>query len=378
MLSSFSDRLLAWYDREGRRGLPWRIVRTPYRVWVSEIMLQQTQVRTVIPYFKSFVERFPTPASLAAARRDDVLRQWAGLGYYARARNLHLAARRVRERFGGELPRRYEDLAALPGIGRSTAGAILTLCFGQAFPILDGNVRRVLARHRDVAGWPGEAAVARRLWELSSALLPRRRAADYTQAIMDLGATVCTRGSPRCRDCPVARDCRARVGGFVAERPTARPKKRKPSRTVVMLIVTCDDEVLLQRRPEAGTWGGLLSLPEVGARDDVLPWCRRRLGREAEAVPWDRLAHEFTHFSLGIEPVAVHLDRPPRRVMENGGLDVGDGGLDVGDGGLEWFRIRDAAGAGVPAPVRKLLIRLAAARTPDPETRWHAPSNVKN
>ncbi len=344
MLPTFSHRLLTWYDREGRKDLPWQLDKTPYRVWVSEVMLQQTQAQTVIPYFKQFVGKFPTPSALAAARPDEVLRQWAGLGYYARARNLHLAARRVCERFGAEVPQRYEDLITLPGIGRSTTGAILALCFDRAFPILDGNVKRVLARHEDVAGWPGETAVARRLWALSEALLPRKRVADYTQAIMDLGATVCTRVRPRCADCPVSRDCKARIGGHIAERPATCPKRRKPTRSTAMLIITHDNEVLLERRPATGIWGGLLSLPEVRRASDAPAWCRRRLGFDAKPIRWSRLTHEFTHFKLNIEPVAIHFHRPPHRIMESNNL--------------VWCKIRNADGAGVPAPVKKLLAQL--------------------
>ncbi len=341
---SFSSRLLAWHDRAGRKGLPWQLDKTPYRVWVSEIMLQQTQVQTVIPYFKRFVGEFPTVAALAAARPDEVLKYWAGLGYYARARNLHRAAQQIRAQFGGELPRRHTDLVGLPGVGRSTAGAILALCFEQPFPILDGNVKRVLARHEDIGGWPGEADVARRLWALSETLLARKRISDYTQAIMDLGATVCTRARPRCGDCPVSRDCKARINGCIAERPGTRPRRHKPTRSTVMLIVTHADEVLLQRRPATGVWGGLLCLPEVGRIDDVGSWCRRRLGLEAAPVRWNRLTHEFTHFKLSIKPVAVHCRRTPRRVMEGSHL--------------VWCKIRAAGDLGVPAPVKKLLAQI--------------------
>ena len=329
--------------------MPWQIDKTPYRVWVSEIMLQQTQVQTVIPYFRRFIKRFSTPAALAAACTDDVLEQWAGLGYYARARNLHLAARRICERFDGEVPQRYEELVALPGIGRSTAGAILTLCFNQVLPILDGNVKRVLTRHEDIPGWPGETFVARQLWALSEARLPCRRAADYTQAIMDLGATVCTRPRPRCVDCPVSRDCKARINGHITERPTARPKRRKPTRSIVMLIVTHNGEVLLWRRPGTGIWGGLLCLPEIDDACDASAWCRRQLGVEAEAEQWSTLAHELTHFRFNIKPLAIDLRRRPRQVMEGGHF--------------IWYRIRDAGRAGVPSPVKKLLAQLSATQT---------------
>lgn len=344
MSPSFSERLLAWYDRAGRKDLPWQLDKTPYRTWVSEVMLQQTQAQTVIPYFKCFIKEFPSPRKLAAAPLGEVLKHWAGLGYYARARNLHLAAHRICERFGGEVPQQYEDLISLPGVGRSTAGAILALCFDQPLPILDGNVKRVLTRHQDVAGWPGEAAVSRRLWALSEALLPNKRTSDYTQAIMDLGAVVCTRTRPQCTACPVSQDCKARIRGRVAERPARRPRRPKPTRSTVMLIVTHGDQVLLKRRPAAGVWGGLLCLPEVERLSDVAPWCRRRLGFEEKTIRWDGFTHEFTHFRLNVKPVAVHCRRQPSKISER-------------DEAF-WYRICDAQSAGVPSPVRKLLAQL--------------------
>ena len=327
--------------------MPWQLDRTPYRVWVSEIMLQQTRTRTVIPYFERFVASFPNAAALAAASPGEVLRLWAGLGYYARARNLHLAARQLCERFDGELPSRYELLIQLPGIGRSTAGAILALCFDRSFPILDGNVKRVLTRHRDIEGWPGKAEVAKRLWVLSEELLPAKRIADYTQAIMDLGATLCTRTRPRCGVCPVSSDCKAKIEGRVADRPTPAPGRRRPVRSVAMLMITYNGEVLLQRRPATGVWGGLLCLPEIDREDDAVSWCQRRVGVCAEACLWSKLRHEFTHFSLDIYPVGIRLQKRPGNVMESGD-------------GFIWYRIGDASRAGVPAPVGKLLAKLAS------------------
>ena len=344
MASNFSSSLIAWHDLAGRKDLPWQIDKTPYKVWVSEIMLQQTQVHTVIPYFKRFIKKFPMPQTLADAKLDEVLKLWAGLGYYARARNLHLAAQSVCEQFDGEVPRRYEELVSLPGIGRSTAGAILALCFDQAFPILDGNVKRVLTRHENVAGWPGKATVARQLWSLSEVLLPRKRISDYTQAIMDLGSLVCTRRNPSCGDCPVSQSCKAHIGKCINERPATRPKRCKPTRSTVMLIITHADKVLLQRRPTSGIWGGLLCLPEVERINDASSWCRRRLGYDKKTTRWNDLAHEFTHFKLNIKPVAIHFQRLPKRVMEKSDL--------------FWCKIRNADDAGVPAPIRKLLIQL--------------------
>ena len=346
MSVSFSNRLLVWYDREGRRDFPWQIDKTPYRIWVSEIMLQQTQAQTVIPYFESFIARFPTMSTLAAASIDEVLKLWAGLGYYARARNLHLAARQICERFDCKIPSRYELLTELPGIGSSTAGAILALGFGRSFPILDGNVKRVLTRHNDIEGWPGRACVAKQLWSLSRELLPRKRIADYTQAIMDLGATVCTRGQPLCSVCPVSSDCKAKIEGCIADRPTPAPRRHKSTRSVQMLVVTCNDEVLLQRRPAGGIWGGLLSLPEVGYSSDAATWCQRRFGVCAKIHRWEKFVHKFTHFSLSIYPVNIHLQNMPRRIME-------------GDSSV-WYKIIEAGQAGVPAPVKALLEKLAS------------------
>ena len=342
---SFSSRLLRWYDREGRKDLPWQIKSTPYRVWVSEIMLQQTRVQTVIPYFERFVKQFPDVTQLADAGRDAVLQQWAGLGYYARARNLHRAAVRMCEQFNGQVPQRYEELITLPGIGRSTAGAILALCFEQALPILDGNVKRVLARHRDIAGVPSNAATAKKLWALSQSLLPSRGIADYTQAIMDLGATICTRRNPHCADCPLSQDCKALIHDRVEQRPATRPRRAKATRSTVMLLVTHNDSVLLIKRPANGVWGGLLSLPEVKHVGEATPWCLRKFGIREQAVRWDKLTHEFTHFKLRIQPVAIECRNMPRQVMEREDF--------------VWCKIRDADRAAIPAPVKKLLLRRA-------------------
>ena len=313
-------------------------------------MLQQTQARTVVPYFERFVASFPTVTALAAASPDEVLRLWAGLGYYARARNLHVAARQLCERFNGELPSRYELLIQLPGIGRSTAGAILALCFDQTFPILDGNVKRILTRHRDIEGWPGKTEVAKRLWAVSAELLPKERIADYTQAIMDLGAMLCTRTQPRCGACPVSSDCKARIGGRVADRPAPTPGRHRPVRSVAMLMITYGDEVLLQRRPAAGIWGGLLCLPEINRSDDAVGWCRRQVGVGGEARRWSKFRHEFTHFGLDIYPIGIHLRKRPRSVMKSSDKFI-------------WYKICDASHAGVPAPVRKLLAKLVSLST---------------
>ncbi|MGH8446294.1 MAG: A/G-specific adenine glycosylase, partial [Solimonas sp.] len=255
-MKPFAERLLAWFDVHGRHDLPWQHPRTPYRVWLSEIMLQQTQVATVIPYFARFLERFPDLRNLAAAPQDDVLALWAGLGYYARARNLHRCAQALVAEHGGEFPRNIEAVAELPGIGRSTAGAILAQAHGDRHAILDGNVRRVLARHAAIPGWPGQPTVQKQLWREAEARLPHERLADYTQALMDLGASVCTSRNPKCLLCPLAGDCQARIAGTVAQYPGAKPSRERPTREATLLLVEdAQGRLLLERRPPTGLWG---------------------------------------------------------------------------------------------------------------------------
>ncbi|MFP5507171.1 MAG: A/G-specific adenine glycosylase [Gammaproteobacteria bacterium] len=349
----FSDRVLAWYDRHGRKDLPWQRERSPYRVWVSEIMLQQTQVVTVIPYFERFMARLPDCVALADAELDAVLHLWSGLGYYARARNLHRAAQVVRDEYAGVFPTDFDTVVALPGIGRSTAGAILAQACGQRHAILDGNVKRVLARHHAVAGWPGETAVANRLWEYAEHHTPLQRVADYTQAMMDLGATVCTRARPRCGECPLADSCAAQAAGNPRDYPGAKPRRATPVRATHMLLVrNGTGEVLLQQRPPQGIWGGLWSFPEVAAADEVGGWCERVLGRRAGRVQaWPALRHTFSHFHLDITPWLVDLgDNRAGAVME--------GPPTV------WYNTRTSDPRGLAAPVLRLLERLGD---------WHDP-----
>ncbi len=305
----FSGRLLAWWDNHGRHDLPWQRDRDPYRIWVAEIMLQQTQVATVIPYFEAFLERFTNVRALAGASEDDVLHLWSGLGYYARGRNLRRAARLIQERHGGQFPRDLDDLQALPGVGRSTAGAILAQAWGERHPILDGNVKRVLARYHAVEGWPGRSAVLKRLWAHAEAHTPEARVADYTQAIMDLGATLCRGGRPNCAACPVAGGCAARKLGRQADFPGRKPPRARPLRHTAMLLVEDRERrVLLQRRPSQGLWGGLWSFPEVESVEAAADWCVTRLGslprRTVELPP---VHHGFTHFELEIRPVLVEM-----------------------------------------------------------------------
>lgn len=309
--SGFADALLAWFDRHGRKHLPWQRERTPYRVWVSEIMLQQTQVATVIAYYERFMERFPDVAALAAAPLDEVLHLWTGLGYYARARNMHRAAQVVVDAYGGIFPQTLEEVQALPGIGRSTAGAILALAFDQRHPILDGNVKRVLARVFGVQGFPGEREVERELWRLAEACTPHERLAEYTQAIMDLGATVCVRTRPACEQCPQRTRCVAFERGLQALLPTPRPKKERPARRAYALIVrNAHDAVLLEQRAPTGLWGGLWTFPQFDTREAAVTWACAHLHCDAsslEALPPYR--HAFTHFDLTLYPLLMRTEK---------------------------------------------------------------------
>lgn len=342
-MDAFTRRVLVWYAEFGRHDLPWQRAASPYAVWISEIMLQQTQVATVIPYYERFMARFPTVYRLAAAPRDDVLAHWAGLGYYARARNLYSAAATIVADHGGELPDNMTSLQALPGIGRSTAGAILALAYCQRQAILDGNVKRVLTRFYGVSGWPGRANVLQRLWALAEKHTPRRRVAEYTQAIMDLGATLCTRSRPGCNACPLKRGCVARAAGTQRQLPTPKPRALRPQRQVsVLLVQDKQRRVLLERRPDSGIWGGLFSLPELGTDEDADYWCARHLGAGVSSrrslAPID---HAFTHFDLRIAPMVLELRGAPRNVME--------------DGEWLWYKPADEMDFGVAAPIGALL-----------------------
>ncbi|MDA0977532.1 MAG: A/G-specific adenine glycosylase, partial [Proteobacteria bacterium] len=293
--NAFADRLLDWFDSHGRKDLPWQLEISAYRVWVSEIMLQQTQVATVIPYFERFLARFPTVDRLAAANQDEVLHLWTGLGYYARARNLHKAAQQVMTDYNGEFPQTLEELTALPGIGRSTAGAILSICFGVRAPILDGNVKRVLTRVFAIEGWPGQAAVQKQLWAKADELTPSTRVADYTQAIMDLGALICRRSSPDCGACPFESDCLARQEDRIKAFPGSKPRKALPVRSTCMMVIQGKDGVLLEKRPPTGIWGGLWSLPESDEPEAFLEQHGLQATEIASLAPF---RHSFTHYHL--------------------------------------------------------------------------------
>ncbi len=347
MSNDFARRLLGWYDRHGRHDLPWQQQPTPYRVWVSEVMLQQTQVVTVIPYFERFMANFPSVKKLADASLDEVLAHWSGLGYYSRARNLHRAAQIIRDEHGGEFPQQLETVMALPGIGRSTAGAILSLACDQHQSILDGNVKRVLSRFHAVEGWPGKCEVEQQLWQLAEEATPRKRTAAYTQAIMDMGATLCTRSKPRCEECPVSEDCLARKQGSVAEFPGKKPRKTLPRKMRQMLLLeNSEGELLLQQRPPSGIWGGLWSLPECPQDESIASWCSERLGLELVTCnEWSPLLHTFSHFQLEILPRHCRV-----KATEHGGI--------MEPAGLVWYKSRSLAQLGLPAPVKKLLGRL--------------------
>ena len=335
--------LLNWWQANGRKDLPWQQAPTPYGIWVSEIMLQQTQVSTVMDYYNRFMVRFPEVGALAAAPLDEVLHLWSGLGYYARARNLHKAAIQVREQHGGELPEDLDALMALPGIGRSTAGAILAFSTGRRFSILDGNVRRVLARVFAVEGWPGRSAVNRQLWELAEDCTPDEEVAAYTQAIMDLGATVCRR-RPDCPRCPLTELCVARAENRQGELPHPKPVRNRPVRAVQVMVVRRRDQdaILLQKRPETGVWGGLWGLPELSGDDDPVDWCRQHLGPvPGQVIPGEQVTHGFTHFELQMQTLHLEVERPPDRLMD-------------GDRWL-WYKLAEPARVGIAAPVARIL-----------------------
>jgi A/G-specific adenine glycosylase len=340
---AFASRLLTWFDVAGRHALPWQHPRTPYRVWLSEVMLQQTQVQVVIPYFERFVATLPDVTALAAAPLDDVLALWSGLGYYARARNLHAAAKRCVELHDGELPRDLDALIALPGIGRSTAGAILAQAWGDRFPILDGNVKRVLARWHGIEGFPGLPAVEKQLWAMAARHLPASRLADYTQAQMDFGATLCTRHEPACVLCPLQDGCVALREGRVAELPTPKPGKPLPERRAIMLWAEdAVGKVLLQRRPATGIWASLWSLPEAVDHDAARDWFDAHVAGDYDrGSPLAAIAHGFTHYRLQIQPLRWRDVAPRPQVADNDDL--------------HWVARDQLRALGIPAPIRKLL-----------------------
>ncbi len=344
-MKSFAERVIEWQQASGRHDLPWQGTRNAYRIWLSEIMLQQTQVAAVIPYYRRFLDRFPELASLAAAAEDEVLALWSGLGYYARARNLHRAARAIMQRHDGVFPDAFDDILALPGIGRSTAGAIAVFAFGARHPILDGNVKRVFARAFGIAGFPGQTSTQALLWARAESALPSRQIEAYTQGLMDLGAGLCARRRPRCENCPVQDECVASREHRTAELPSPRPKKPRPEKTTVMLILRRDHEVLLEKRPAPGIWGGLWSFPEIADLEDVAGASLSRFGAEvvSEGTLVD-VRHGFTHFALTITPALLRVTALQPRAHAPGHA---------------WLTVDQAMSAAVPVPVREILRKLA-------------------
>jgi len=315
----FQQHVLTWYDQYGRKHLPWQQDINPYRVWVSEIMLQQTQVATVIDYFQRFMTRFPDIASLANAPIDEVLHLWSGLGYYARARNLHKCAELVCTQYYGQFPKDVELLQQLPGIGPSTAGAIAAIAMGITAPILDGNVKRVLTRCFAISGWPGKTSVAKQLWQLAETYTPKRQTAAYTQAMMDLGATLCTRSKPSCQRCPLQRGCQAHQAGRELDYPEKKPKKTLPIKTTYMLMITDNEQrVLLMKRPPTGIWGGLWGFPECDLATNIKRWCQRELNlRLTDWQAWQPFRHTFSHYHLDITPVLATCQQAPIQLSDS-------------------------------------------------------------
>ncbi len=344
-MNYFAGKILTWSASHGRNDLPWQQKPTPYRVWISEIMLQQTQVTTVIPYYLRFMEAFPDANALSAADIDKVLHHWSGLGYYARARNLHKAATVIRDQFAGEFPSSFDDVVNLPGIGRSTAGAILALSRDERQPILDSNVKRVLARYHAVVGWPGKTAVSRTLWEYAGQHTPAENVAAYTQAMMDLGATICTRTQPKCNHCPIEKNCEAHALGRETDFPGRRAKKAKPLKKTQMILVHADAAVYLERRPSSGIWGGLWSFPEIDPHEDVSSWCREKLNAApVKLQQWQTVRHSFTHYDLDIMPIAVRL-----QCISGTVADTDD---------QMWYEFDSPQQVGIAAPVTGLLDKL--------------------
>ena len=341
---SFARRIIGWQQQHGRHGLPWQGADV-YRVWLSEIMLQQTQVATVIPYYHRFVASFPNIAALAAASEDAILAHWSGLGYYSRARNLHRTAQLIMQQHDGKFPQHFEDILALPGIGRSTAAAISAFAFHEQRAILDGNVKRLLARHRAVEGYTSEKKIEDQLWQHAEALLPKRDIAPYTQGLMDLGTLICTRSKPKCHACPLQADCMAYHNGLVAQLPTPRQRKAPPEKHSTFLLLLNGPDILLEKRPTNGIWGGLWCPPQIDLQfseiEDVNSYCLQHFGTETiQALVLSAFTHTFTHFKLHIIPVLLHVINKPKAIQAPG---------------MMWLDTNDALHAAIPTPVRKLL-----------------------
>ncbi len=352
--ASFSTRVLDWFDRNGRHDLPWQRQRTPYRVWIAEIMLQQTQVAAVIPYYQRFMQTFPELHVLASAPLDRVLEHWSGLGYYSRAHNLHKTARIITAEHGGRFPRKFEQVTALPGIGRSTAGAILAQALDQRHAILDGNVKRVLCRYHAVDGWPGKTAVQKHLWQLAERHTPDERIADYTQAMMDLGAILCRRSSPHCTQCPLHTDCKAGITDRVKQFPAPRPRKKLPVKAARLLILTdtASGSILLEKRPPTGIWGGLWSLPEAEVDEQIEQVCLQRWGLKVLSnQDCDPFRHTFSHYHLDITPCRIQVQLNGAGIREQAEV--------------TWYSPKDAKKCALATPVARIINQHVQNLTPD-------------
>ncbi|MFT4654542.1 MAG: A/G-specific adenine glycosylase [Kangiellaceae bacterium] len=373
-LFNFSEQLLAWFDQHGRKHLPWQQQKSRYSVWVSEIMLQQTQVNTVIPYYKTFMQRFPTVIHLANAQQDEVLHLWTGLGYYARARNLHKAARRVRDEFGGIFPDEFDQVLSLSGIGRSTAAAVLSLANNQPYVILDGNVKRVLARFFAVEGWPGNKKVEEAMWGMAESLKPTENSVeearynDYTQAIMDLGATLCKRSKPNCEECPLQSHCLAFAQGRQQELPHKKPRKAIPTKYTHMLIPFINGSVLMHKRPSSGIWGGLWGFYESDeplenlnyASYSTLPDDLRAAlaDKKGDIKTLEPFTHTFSHFHLHISPILIELQSVAQLPQSSDTLVINEPSplseVEIKQQAL-WFNIQEASKVGLAAPTVKIF-----------------------
>lgn len=347
-MTPFAQAILTWYDAYGRKNLPWQQNKTAYSVWLSEIMLQQTQVSTVIPYFERFMQRFPTVADLAQAHQDEVLHYWTGLGYYARARNLHKAAQIITSQYDGEFPTDLEQMNALPGVGRSTAAAVLSSVYKKPYAILDGNVKRTLARSFAVEGWPGQKKVENQLWEHAEANTPDTDVDKYNQAMMDMGAMVCTRSKPKCTLCPVESFCIAHKQGNIQDYPGKKPKSNKPVKETWFIMLHYNHQVWLEQRPQSGIWGGLFCFPENAGPDISAQLDRRAIKSPSvkSATPLITFRHTFSHYHLDITPILVDLSKQPDILME-------------GNKGL-WYNLSQPESIGLAAPVKQLLESLPA------------------
>lgn len=345
-------KLLRWYHQYGRHHLPWQKNPTPYRVWVSEIMLQQTQVNAAIPYYQRFMRSFPSLKKLASADINSVLAHWSGLGYYARARNLHKAAQCIVEKYHGRFPKTVDALSNLPGIGRSTAGAILSFAMKIPATILDGNVKRVLTRFYAIEGWPGNTEVNKKLWEIAEKTTPKKDPHYYNQAIMDLGATLCTRTKPKCDLCPFTKDCKAHNQHRETEFPTRKKAKAKPIKEIYVLLLRREDgRLLLEKRPPVGIWGGLWSFPECTLDEDIAAYCRKRFhSHRINEQSWELISHQFSHFSLNMNPLLINIDLSSRFIMDSNSL--------------FWYKVGNSLPGGIAAPIKQLLKKYEEAHEP--------------